>query len=126
MNRREFLVSLASGGAGFALVISQTGCWNGESLHLELTDFLTDAPSARLIGQVYLQLEPDERDVERLVELVFPGLRSAHGLPGRDEVLAHFLASVRSDFEELRIVRIGGWLLSRTESRLCGLTTLLS
>jgi len=89
-----------------------------------LTDFLTDAPSARLIGKAYLQLEPDERSEERLIDLVFPALRSAQEPPLRDEILAQFLASVRSDFEETRVVRIGGWLLSRTESRLCGLVAL--
>lgn len=124
MRRREFLVSLAAGGAGFALVIRRTGCWKGQPLHLELTDFLTDAPSARLIGKAYLQLEPDERSEERLIDLVFPALRSAQEPPLRDEILAQFLASVRSDFEETRVVRIGGWLLSRTESRLCGLVAL--
>ena len=124
MNRREFLVSLASGAAGLTLVISKTGCWNGEPIHLELADYLTDAKSARLIGRAYLQLEPEEASEERLVELVFPELRSAQEPPARDEILARFLASVRSDFQEFRVARVGGWLLSRTESRLCALVSL--
>ncbi|MCH9045503.1 MAG: hypothetical protein IIA40_05305, partial [SAR324 cluster bacterium] len=57
-----------------------------------MTDFLTDAPSAQLIGKLYLQLAPEERNEDRLIELVFPALRSAQEPPLRDEILAQFLA----------------------------------
>ena len=126
MQRRTFVIVAAAAGAavGVGLVIRKVG-WGDRSLDLDLAALLTDAPHARVIGRLYLEREPGENDQQRLAGLVFPDLESAEAPPRRDAVLEAFFRRVRSEFEEHDTVQVDGWILSRTEARLCALTTFL-
>jgi hypothetical protein len=124
LNRRRFLVSLATAvGGGVALVISIPGCRGEQPYYVELTEFVTDPASARILGDAYLQLQPAESDVARLVAWVFPALSNEREPPARDAVAQQLLAQIRADFDAERIVRVGGWVLSRSEARLFALAT---
>lgn len=74
---------------------------------------------ARAIGRAYLEGEPGERDPAQLAARLAESLGG--GAPwSRDDVLAR----VRRDYDEERVVLVRGWLLSRTEARLCALASL--
>ena len=124
MDRRRFLVSVVTigGGLGCSIVIGRAGTeWGGESVVVEVSKLLTIAPDAQRVGRAYLDLVPDEDDPELLVDLVFPSLRDADAPPESGELVRRFVAQVRRDFEEDRLARIDGWILSRTEARLSAL-----
>jgi hypothetical protein len=93
-----------------------------------LAGLLTHRESARVVGRAYLDRVPGESTASGLVE------RITAGLPGgwrtaRDasdaELRALLAESIRSDFEEDRVVDVDGWVLSPTEARLYALTTLV-
>lgn len=82
---------------------------------------LGESRSAGLLGREYLATVPWEADREVLRRLL-PRLdhREAAGdAPG--EPLRRW---VRDDFDAGRVVSVRGWLLSRTEARLCALVAL--
>lgn len=75
--------------------------------------------SARRIGRAYLLRRPAEADVG-----VLYGRLSA-GLPLEQRTEApDWGRLVRADFAQGNTVFVNGWLLSRTEARLCALTAL--
>lgn len=80
--------------------------------------------AAREIGSRYLQECPDQRNPETLVTRI---LDSDPDLPRRVEALrvsdlrARFRRRFAADFATGNTVQIEGWVLSRTESRLCAL-----
>jgi hypothetical protein len=74
----------------------------------------SDAPAK--IGQHYLSVFPQEADPEWLRSRVLPC--DACSL---DELRDHLQGAIRSDFRTRRIARINGWVISRTEGRLCAL-----
>lgn len=85
--------------------------------------------SARAIGSAYLEVVPDEAASGVLRQLV----RNAVLLSGTeasrlsDAALAQlFQQRVTMDFESGRIASVDGWVLSRTEARLCALMALES
>jgi hypothetical protein len=124
MDRRRFLVSIVTigGGLGCGIAIGKPGAeWGGASVVVEVSKLLTDAPASQSVGRAYLDLVPDERDPDLLVDLIFPSLRDAESPPAADALLRRVVQDVRRDFEEDRLVRIDGWFLSRTEARLSAL-----
>jgi hypothetical protein len=94
--------------------------------------------SARVLGERYLAAVPEERDVVLLMRTLeaavgetdsgFPG---ATGSGRRVELLdsARLRQSlkqrIRRDFQHDDIVQLDGWVLARTECRLCALAVLL-
>ena len=131
LTRRRFLASITAIG-GSALVV-ETRPWRAlvafapVSVAERLAGLLTHRDSARVVGRAYLERVPGE-SVSRLVD------RIAAGLPGgrrtvRDASEADLrlllAASIRSDFEQDRIVEVDGWVLSPTEARLYALAALV-
>jgi hypothetical protein len=80
--------------------------------------------AARRIGWRYLAVAPEERSTTRLRRLLFDGADVDVG----PEMLAHLRRLInmkrRHDFSIGNTVILDGWLLARTEARLCALATL--
>ncbi|MFZ5778641.1 MAG: hypothetical protein ACOY4R_00355 [Pseudomonadota bacterium] len=91
-----------------------------------VTALLPHLHAARLIGSHYLALVPQERSAARLSESVFGDIDAAVDGP---DALAHLRRLVDArrhrDFSTGDTVILNGWLLARTEARLCALSTLL-
>ncbi len=74
--------------------------------------------SARAVGAEYLRSTPEERDPALLAQRLASGL--APGAPLRPQLARR----IRADFEQERVVSLRGWVVSRTEARLCALAAL--
>jgi hypothetical protein len=89
-----------------------------------LRRLLPDIGSAREIGAIYRRACPAEADPPRLTRLLLSSLSlDDRGLAGRSDASLRALltARVRRDFAAGDTVDISGWILSRTEARLCAL-----
>lgn len=85
--------------------------------------------SALAIGRRYLELVPKERDEMLLAAQVLRALRGTPGSePDQDAVTglskAAVSAAIRADFTKEQVVSLDGWLLARTEARICALIAL--
>jgi len=114
MNRRNFVTTCCvTGCAAFS------GAWHLESLAAEHG---IDAP--RLVGEWYLNLVPAERKSCEIVSAIGTAIP---GFSHIDDVFKH--AGIRKgltdacakDFATGNVISIGGFLLARTEARLCAL-----
>lgn len=124
LNRRQFLqISL---GLGIA-------CWLGaptvnhpstraEQVTGNLAALLRHQASAQIIGQHYLQRYPHEANADRLFSLITAGLDQSVDV---QQVRTQLSQKIRQDFADERVVNLQGWLLARTEARLCALATLV-
>lgn len=120
ITRRSFFVLLA--GAGTVL---GTHWLRGRRAHRfarELPNVLPPGAHTQMIGRQYLRKVPEEADPDRLSELILSDLPWDAAIETDLRVLVREL--VRRDFAEARVVRLGQWLLSQTEARLCALTAL--
>jgi hypothetical protein len=88
--------------------------------------------SARVLGQRYLATVPEEGDAGLLMQR----LSTAVGVPvGSSEHPTEQLSTARlrellkegiqQDFERYDVVQLDGWVLARTECRLCALAVLI-
>lgn len=122
--RRQILADLFWFGV---LVMSRPGdAWG--TLHrrrpdataLGLAGFPRHEESACVIGREYLRNVREEADRDILLNLL------GHPAVWVDEggLRSHLRSQIRRDFAEERVVRLHGWILSVTESRLCALTAL--
>lgn len=71
---------------------------------------------AAALGATYLARFPEESDPQRLLALLDPPARTSD-----DELRRWVEVRSRADFASADTVEVGGFLLSRTEARLCGL-----
>jgi hypothetical protein len=122
MERRRFILALGVGGGVGALA----GAW-GVGLHRasvvdQLRSLLLDVEGAREIGLVYLSKVPEERDPDALGALITEGINWPVLSGGDARQLLD--ARIRRDFASEEVVRLHGWILSRTEARLCALAAL--
>jgi hypothetical protein len=98
----------------------------GEALSSALRLYALTLPpvSARAIGRAYLARFPEEGEPIALTRLILEGMAfsEAQTLPlGERKLRAQVASRLRADFAEGRIAEIDGWLISRTEGRLCAL-----
>lgn len=123
LTRRGFLASLAVGIAGAALGLRLYWTERRTPAGAEqLVRLLPHADSAARLGQRYLDDTPQEADATRLIALI--GTVPAVG--ESDAALrARLQARIRQDFIDGDTVAVDGWLLSRTEARLCALVHLM-
>lgn len=80
--------------------------------------------AARAIGSRYLQECPGEGTAESLLARIFhgdPTLRSEVGRLPTPELKARIDRLVSEDFAQGNVVELSGWVLSRTEARICAL-----
>lgn len=85
--------------------------------------------SARAIGRAYLGAVPEEGCADRLRRMLGRAIASSgqEAAALSDESLAAVLRRViQADFESDEIVSVRGWILSRTEARLCALFELVT
>ena len=122
--RRE-LLRLAGLGLGLGLGWFPRRAWAQRTSDPRLAAclrLLPDPVSTAAVGRAYLERVPAERDAIVLLErLAIP----TSLLPGGQEATLRrwFRRRIRRDFEAGRIVEVEGWILARTEARLCGLVT---
>lgn len=125
MKRRPILMALALAGLGAATrpFSALAALAPHEGLHAgDLLQALSHRASAARVGQAYLGAYPEEAELERLVRQLESALASP---PRSRRALRERLgATVRQDFADGRTVRVQGWVLSRTEARLCGVAAL--
>lgn len=82
---------------------------------------LSDRASARRIGRAYLAAYPAEADAPRLTAQLAQALGAARG---RRDLRLALRRAVRDDMRHGRSVLVDGWVLARTEARLCALASL--
>jgi hypothetical protein len=123
MRRRQFLAYLTvlGGGAGALLVLVHRDR-RKRSVALQLETLLGNEDGVAEIGRAYLRLEPTENEIQLLSDRIFSEIRwDLLQSGGVREVIAR---RVREDFRQGRVVRLQGWVVSRTEARLCALVAL--
>jgi hypothetical protein len=100
----------------------------GANVSAQLADLLSSRTSAAAVGLAYLDVFPAERHPDRLGDLIAADL-DIGGIPlqslGPERIRALVGARVQRDFALARTVEIDGWVLSRTEARLCALSALI-
>jgi hypothetical protein len=129
MGRRTFL--LAAIGSGLSLVWRSVGFWpflrTSPSGSERLAGFLAHEESARVVGREYLRVIPAEASrsllTARVVQRLPGGFRTVE--TADDSRLYGLLRrAVGEDFRDLRTIELHGWVLARTEARLCALAAL--
>ena len=136
ISRRRFLVTFTAtiAGIGGSALAIKSRPWRAlvafapVSAAERLAGLLAHRDSARVVGTAYLDRVPSEASASRLVDRIaadLPEGRRTVRDASDDELRSLLAASVRSDFEQDRIVEVDGWVLSPTEARLYALTTLV-
>ena len=123
LSRRTFLI--ATGGAitlGFGAERA-TG-WARRRPVLQWTASVAGAPAVGDLGIEYLTRTPGEDDWDVLLSRLAGLLHPTSPLRGAERAAEGFNDQVRRDFRDGDILRMGGWLLSRTELQLCALVAL--
>ncbi|MGH2451741.1 MAG: hypothetical protein ACRDGE_10830 [Candidatus Limnocylindria bacterium] len=129
MRRRTFL--LGATGLGVSVVWRSVGFWPflrpSPSGSERLAGLLKHGESARLVGREYLRVVPAEASTRvltaRVVERLPGGFRALD--TAKDDRLHELvLRATLEDFRGLRTVELHGWVLARTEARLCALAAL--
>lgn len=95
----------------------------------KLGQFVRNRESGAVVGRLYLQQFPDEGDIGRMVDLIVqddPAFRRDLRYGPRDRVREGLRTRHNADLAAGRVVKLNGWLLSVTEARLYGLTSVTS
>lgn len=128
MRRRTFLLGAAA--SGLSLAWRSIGSWPFSPTQLpgsERLATLLDAEGARVVGREYLGAFPAEASrgvlTARVVEQLPGGIRAV-ATASDDRLRELLLRATAADFEDLRTVELQGWVLARTEARLCALAAL--
>jgi hypothetical protein len=121
VHRRTFLASIAilgSAATGWSFFKAEGDIEPVEDL---LRIFGTYRTHARAVGERYLECVPEEANRQKLIELLsaeFGPLPQGHD----PRAVKHLIQrKIKQDFAEAKTVEVDGWLLSRTEARLCSL-----
>lgn len=88
---------------------------------------LVGGEGPRALGRAYLRTTPQERDATALVWLLLPDRaeRARFSRMSEAERREALRARVREDFRAGRVTQVEGWVLARTEARLCALRALV-
>lgn len=95
-------------------------CAAGEpaSAEARLLGLLSEREPARRLGRAYLQSLDERPSAAALAGAIW------RGMPEGGSLRAGIAALIRDDFAQRRTECVDGWLLSRTEARLCALAAL--
>jgi hypothetical protein len=125
---RRFVLTYLACAPGLPLMLrSGLGRAASEGQELDATtlrSLLADPRRARAIGRSYRTQYPAEDHPGVLTGLIRSSLGvSENGAapPNRDALIALLDAQVRAEFGAGNTVRVDGWVLARTEARLCAL-----
>jgi len=132
LNRREFLKLAIAATVSFCIRPQLAGVaalqrGQQQLLPMRLVTLLTHAQSAKAIGSEYLRKYPLEADAQILIGEIasHPAANDIEPLIATERTLYALIdRMMRDDFQAERIVNLQGWILSRTEARLCALATL--
>jgi hypothetical protein len=129
LGRRTFL--LGAGGLAASLVWRSVGSWPflgaTPSRSERLAGFLKHERGARSVGREYLRAVPAEASPRVLTVRVgerLPGGLGAVDAASDGRLRELLLRAAEEDFQDLRTVELHGWVLARTEARLCALAAL--
>ncbi len=121
--RRQFLHQFATtlGATAFTLPVHAarrlSSASGVPSLSAAIDSLVAHRNSAAIIGEAYLAQFEDEKSTELLEHNLIEKLQV-----NKRRVDQHVLLDeIQSDFERGDIVNLHGWLLSRTEARICAL-----
>jgi hypothetical protein len=117
LHRRDLLIALGALALGGALAPSPEPA-AAEVGGRGLAGRLRDPEAARRLGLAYLSRHPGERDFDLLHAATLKG--AGEGA----RAVRRLRARCREDFARGDTVRIDGWVLARTECRLCALVAL--
>jgi hypothetical protein len=123
INRRLFLIG-AGGVMAAGVGAERAAAWARRRPVVAWAADVSEAASTRNLGVEYLTRYPDEADRGILLGHLGGLVPLAALLGGDDRAVAGFNDRLRLDFAEGDIIRMGGWLLSRTELRLCALVAI--
>jgi hypothetical protein len=87
-------------------------------------------PAAPALGREYLELCPHEAEIDTLLRAVGaePGAGfqpHVRALESVEEIAGRLRQAEADDFAAQRVVELSGWVLSRSEARLCALAALV-
>ena len=80
-------------------------------------DFLGDRTTLGHLGAAYLQTHPEEGDLRRLSTLIVDG--------GFRSIELRLLEKISQDWDGHKIATVQGWVMARTEARLCAALNLV-
>ena len=93
----------------------------------DLVSWFAEPDDIRAIGEAYLAAPEGERDQPALVDGL-PAVFDSQGGIRTDlsagEIHERFRDQVEADFRSRNVAMVGGWVLARTEARLCALVVL--
>jgi hypothetical protein len=122
LTRRFMLLAMMLSGAlptsGLSMI------WREERAEWRLRRLLRHPDSATAVGAVYRRAVPAEADPPTLTRLLLSSLSLDEArLARRSDAWLRALvaARIRNDFTAGHTATIDGWILSRTEARLCAL-----
>ncbi|HUG47766.1 MAG TPA: hypothetical protein VMP67_05075 [Candidatus Limnocylindria bacterium] len=100
-----------------------------EGLAARLVALLTHTTSAAAVGRAYLAQSPHEARADRLVAAITSGWTgtapgAAWQSASKPELLELVRMKIVDDFAREEVAILDGWIVSRTEARLCGLVLL--
>lgn len=72
------------------------------------------------IGARYIACHPKEADLQRLCRVLVGDLR-----PSDPELRRSVTSRIRADFASKDVAQVDGWILSKTEARICALASLV-
>lgn len=129
LSRRSLLkqaVLAALAGAVPVRLVANSDRRQAPELAQRLAGCLSHPGSARPVGARYLAGAPGEAHPLLLTALIAGSLHAVRAMAGADrQTLRRLLAArQRSDFASQHIVAVDGWILSRTEARLCALSAM--
>lgn len=128
MDRRKFIAAAALSAAASVIQGPRAFASSSSSAleHQGLVSVFSHAESARAVGERYLALHPEERESEKLAGAIYGALPLSKDWKPSDTVVhKHLEEKIKKDFEQGCTVCLDGWILSRTEGRLCALVALL-
>lgn len=129
MDRRKFIAAAALSAAASMIQGPRAFASSSSSPALEhrgLVSIFSHAESARAVGERYLALHPEEGDSAKLADTIYGASPlSRNWKPSGAVAHKHLKEKIKKDFEQGRTVCLDGWILSRTEGRLCALVALL-
>jgi hypothetical protein len=112
------LVSTAIGAAAASASVGTRPA--GLDLTLAARRLFAHRASAAVIGAHYLAQFDEESSAQALEEAIRQGMPAS----GKRVDEQSLLARIQKDFEHGDVVKLQGWMLSRTEARLCALLSL--
>ncbi len=93
-------------------------CFTGDpDLSAAVDGLIAHRNSAAIIGEAYLTQFVEERSTTKLMSKIRESLQNDTQCIDKQALLRR----IRADFERGDIVKLHGWLLSRTEARVCAL-----